>query len=439
VAAVPVTPWVTKSIYDGTEASWTNIPPREWLYGVDLVRGEATVVASPGGVGKSAFVIGMVMSLAFEKDLLGETIWDTDHKVLYINGEDPHNEVRRRTAAFGMLHNITEQDMKDRLFIVGTDSWQMQHLMLLRTERQLSVIDENGFTHLENFLASKKLSVVVIDPLISFCGGNVNDNAAMGQVMRRLKQLAAKYHCAMVIVHHNRKGGDLESQEAVSGAAATVNLSRRTIATIRMTPREANELGVLPSECWRYFRVVVTKTNMSPPTSNGNTAWYEMVSVSLGNANAIYKSGDKVHAVKRAKFTPANNVQLTVDDKIIRRAILDVVQRGKIIDGETHQYSPKTTGAKNQRSVLDDAKAAVRQAVPHNQWAPGDLKAIVTRAVNRMLTDGWLIDEEIQQGRFRRRRGLRVDWPRTHWPNKEGDGSAGPAHDQRVALQHGRR
>jgi hypothetical protein len=113
--AGPVTPWVTSSILAGAEKiSYSNIPTREWLYGVDLVRGEVTVVASPGGVGKSALVIGMVMSLAFEKDLLGETIWDTDHKVLYINGEDPHDEVRRRTTAFGLHHKIPEKDMQGK-------------------------------------------------------------------------------------------------------------------------------------------------------------------------------------------------------------------------------------------------------------------------------------------------------------------------------------
>jgi hypothetical protein len=140
-----------------------------------------------------------------------------------------------------------------------------------------------------------------------------------------------------------------------------------------------------------------------------------------------------VQAVVRAKLSPANKLQLTTDDKVIRRAILDVVQKGKLIGGELHPYSPNPTGAQKKRAIFDDAMAAVRRATPDHQWQPGDLKVVVTRAIDTMIVDGWLVDELIKQGRFRRNRGLRVDWPRTPWPNEKDDESAGNAHDQEVA------
>jgi hypothetical protein len=34
-----------------------------------------------------------------------------------------------------------------------------------------------------------------------------------------------------------------------------------------------------------------------------------------------------------------------------------------------------------------------------------------------MTAEGWLVDEEITTGRFRRRRALRVDWARKPWSN----------------------
>lgn len=231
------------------------------------------------------------------------------------------------------------------------------------------------------------------------------------------------------MVDHNKKGGDAESQESVSGAASKVNLSRRTLAVIRMTTAEGNAVGVLPSECWRYLRVVTTKSNMSPPASSANTAWYEMVSVPLNNGNATYPSGDKVHAVKRVNFSPAKKIPLTTDDKVIRRAILDVVEKGKEIGGQSHPYSANATGANNRRPIRDDAMAAIKQAIPHHQWHPSDLEAVVSRSIKRMLKEGWLLDEEIKKGCFRGGSGLRVDWPRTLWPDK-GDGLAGVEDDQ---------
>jgi hypothetical protein len=334
-----------------------------------------------------------------------------------------------------LLHGISEKDMLGRLFILGNDRWQVQKLNFLRPDGRNAVIDEESFAVFEQLVSAQKFSAVVIDPLVNFVGvGNMNDNAVMAQVMRRFKQLAAKYNFAGCMVDHNAKGRDPESQEAVSGAASKVNLSRRTLAVIRMTPPEADQLGVLRSECWKYFRVVATKTNMSPPTANANTAWYELVTVSLGNANSIYKSGDSVHAVRRAKLSAAANVQLTVDGKVIRRAICDVVQQGKMIGGALHPYNRNPAGASNHRAIFDDAMDAVTQALPHNQWSPKDLKAIVTHHINQMLVSGWLVEEEIKEGRFRRGRGLRVEWPRTPWPKEQDNESADGAHEQEAGA-----
>jgi hypothetical protein len=54
--------------------SFSNIPHRPWLYGVDLVRGELTVIGSPGGIGKSSLAIGMAICVATNRELLGENI-----------------------------------------------------------------------------------------------------------------------------------------------------------------------------------------------------------------------------------------------------------------------------------------------------------------------------------------------------------------------------
>jgi KaiC/GvpD/RAD55 family RecA-like ATPase len=428
-----VTSWVTTPVGTGLdELDLSNLPHTRWLYGVDLIRGEVTVVASPGGVGKSSLAIGMAMSLVAEKDLLGEMIWGKGHKVLYINGEDTRVEIKRRVAAFSQRHGVTQKDLAGRLLLAGTDNWQMQKLSLLHTENQTSVLDENGVTHLESLLRDIRPDLLVIDPLVNFCGGgNMNDNAVMAQVMRTLKQFAAKYDCAVMVVHHTRKGGDLSNQEAVSGAATIVNLSRRTLQTIPMTEREAKELGVLPSDQWRYFKVVATKSNLSPRSDHA--PWYELASVALNNPETpTYPTGDRRQAVVRANLSPANNVQLTVDDKVIRRAILDVVEKGKMIDGQSYPYSPNVTGQKNQRAIRDDAMAAIRQATPHHQWHPGDLRAVVSRSIKRMLAEGWLLDEEIEKGRFRGCRALKVDWPRTPWPDR-GNGSASAEDNQDTA------
>src|SRR5262249_11401486 len=193
--------------------------------------------------------------------------------------------------------------------------------------------------------------VVILDPLISFCGGgNVNDNAVIGEVMRALKRLANKFNCSILILHHTNKHGEQGSAGAVSGAAALVNLARSVISVMPMTKEDANKFGVLPREIWRYFRLITSKANLAPPASNAD--WYKFESVTLPNPQLPdYPTGDNVQAVTRVNLSIAGK-QADPDEQKIRRAILDVVDAGKVVGGQRVPYSPSTSGAKNERSLL---------------------------------------------------------------------------------------
>jgi RecA-family ATPase len=422
---------------DELKVSFSNIPHRRWLYGVDLVRGEITVQGAPGGAGKTSLAIGMAVSIAAGRDILEEKIWGANLKTLYINAEDSGLEMKRRVWAFCLAHNVAEQDL-DRLYVAGTDDARVQRLSFLRTtDKNSSVLDLDGFRGLEDLLSSVRPDLVVMDPLVALCGGgNINDNAAMSLVLRDLKRLAIRFDCAILVIHHTRKGGEPGSAEAISGAASIVNLARRAIMPVTMTREEATELNVWPSERHFYFKVVDAKSNLAPRSDE--TPWYQLRNIELPNADPpTYTSGDRVQAVERVRL-PLPNSGLGADEKQkMRRAILDIVDQGKMIDGETFPYSPNITGAKNERALLKDAMTGVEQATAPRQWHEGDLEAAVKRSINTMKAEGWLVEEQVATGRFRRRRALRVVWPRTPWANKSsGCGTPGvPTPTEKEDLQ----
>lgn len=392
------------------KVAFSNIPHRQWLYGFDLVRGETTVIGSPGGVGKSSLAIGMAISIATGKELLGEKVRGGDDlKVLLINAEDGGTEIKRRVWAFCRAHNVAEKSL-NRLYVAGVDDGRVQRLSFLRTtDKNLSVLDQSGFEVLEAALELLRPDVFMLDPLVAFCGGgNMNDNTVMSLVMRELKRLAAKFNCAILVVHHTRKGGDAGNAESISGAAAIVNLARRAIMPVPMAVDETKQFGVLPSERLSYFKLVDAKSNLAPRSAD--SPWYQLHSVELPNPEPpLYPHGDNVQAVTREDLPLPNNAAVTEDDQKIRRAILDLVDRGKMIDGQSYPYSPSLAGAQNTRSLLDDAAAAVANATAPRQLPPGDLKAVAERAIAKMKEEGWLVEEQISNaGRFRRGRALRV-------------------------------
>ncbi|MEI8154813.1 MAG: hypothetical protein WCG92_25015, partial [Hyphomicrobiales bacterium] len=158
-----------------------------------------------------------------------------------------------------------------------------------------------------------------------------------------------------------------------------------------MTADEANKLGVLPSERSSYFKTGASKSNLSPRSDDA--PWYQLHSVTLPNPEPpSYMTGDRVQAVTRVQLSPTS-MPPSGDDPKIRRAILDVVAAGKMIDGQCVPYSPNTSGVNNQRALIDDAVAAVKIATSPRTWQPQDISTVVFRTISALQSEGWLVNE----------------------------------------------
>jgi hypothetical protein len=417
----PPLPTLSPGTWSATElqVSFSNIRHRQWLYSTYLIRGEITYEAAPGGVGKTAHTIGMAVEIATGTEILGEKIWRNDLKVLYINAEDSRAEINRRVYAFYRAHALKLAGRNlDLLSLVGVDDPRIKSLSFLRVnEKGATILNEAGFGVLETALEALCPDLLVLDPLVAFCGGgNMNDNAVMALVSRELKRLATRFDCAILILHRTRKGSrgsdPAGEAEEISGASFIVNLARRALTLKPMTEPETKLLGVLPSEKWQYLKLVDAKSNLAPRSAD--SPWYQLHSVELPNPEPpIYPHGDSVQAIARVHLPHLSSVAATTDDQKIPDAILDIVARGKIIDGRSYPYSPSVAGAHNERALIDDAIAAVANATAPRQWHPGDLKAVTERAIAKLKEKGFLVEEQMPStGRFRRGRALRIDQSR---------------------------
>jgi hypothetical protein len=93
-----------------------TIPPREWLFGTRLIRRFVSVLAAPGGVGKSALALGIAVSLASGRPILGERVHHSV-PVWVLNLEDPLEELNRRVAALMRLHALPNAAVAGRLYL----------------------------------------------------------------------------------------------------------------------------------------------------------------------------------------------------------------------------------------------------------------------------------------------------------------------------------
>src|SRR5262249_26890350 len=185
------------------------------------------------------------------------------------------------------------------------------------------MINESGFTTLDRIIALEEPDILILDPLGTFCPTGMNDNGLMGQVELRVKRLAKKYECAICLVHHTRKDSDLTNTDAIGGASAIVNHARVALMIARMSKDEAKEFkGVLPSDLWRYFRVLDAKTNLAPPSYD--TQWYQLVSHALQNGRPpLYPNGDRVPVVAKQDVQQLTTSRVgSALDNSAKRAIL---------------------------------------------------------------------------------------------------------------------
>jgi hypothetical protein len=404
-------------------------PHRQWLYGTYLIRGEVTVIASPGGWGKTTMSLMIATETAVGAFLLRNHIFGSNLRVLYISREEDTKELDRRFQAIDLAYpNEGIREKAERLLRLGTDKDVVQNISFTKSnEKGKGELDRDGFLHLEALVVKYKPDLLVLDPLLLFCPGDDMNSPLMGHVISTLKRMAGCYNCAILVVHHTNKAGEAGDIKSVFGAGAITNISRRTFLPVRMTETEAPKLGVLPSDTWRYFRIVDAKANQAPPI-NAST-WYKLLSVELPNPEPpIYPHGDNVQALQRI-YLPLMHSE-TTGDLATKRAILDLIARGKEIDGDSYPYSISKTGDKNVRAILPDAIEAVREAVAPTTYEPDDLKAIAKQTIDHLVFIKWVSPAPMRElkpstRRFRDGTGLKVNWQGTPWPNGPDGGDGG--------------
>lgn len=268
----------------------TTIPPRQWLYGTQLVRGYVTVLIAPGGTGKSAYAMGIAVSCAAYKAYLGDHIFAPVNAAIF-NLEDPLEEMERRLAAIMMRHQIPPDDLRGRLYM---DDGEGRGLTM-------AAVSDGGFnvvypdeTLLIEEITRKQIGVLVCDPFAESHSLEENSNPQMVKAAAAWRRVARATGCAILLVHHVRKG-DATGIDAARGAKALTDSARVGLLLATMSAEDGETFNIPPDDRWQYVRLDDAKRNMAPAAK---ARWFKLDQVSLGNvSDPIYPNGDKVAAI----------------------------------------------------------------------------------------------------------------------------------------------
>lgn len=290
-AASPLSPErvITATPYVGRPAD--SIPLRPWVYGRYLLRNTIAAVVAPGGVGKSSLMIGTALALATGQPLLGKPVWGGARTVWLWNLEDDGDELARQIEAACLHHGLSPDDYGGRLYVdSGLDG---QGLCTAVEGRDGVVVLKPVFEALAAELTARGVDVLIVDPFVSSHQVDENANVKIDAIAKEWARLAKRCHCAIVLVHHAKKGdGKRVTSEHSRGASALVNAARSTLVLNRLDDEDAARMNIVPSERRRYFCVGDDKHNRAPAEA---ADWYRLESVSLGNGGI--EGGDSVGVV----------------------------------------------------------------------------------------------------------------------------------------------
>lgn len=324
------------------QATWlqpidvAKLPPRQWVLGHYLLKGQVTTLVAPGGVGKSTLTLAWAASIATQQNLAAAAPHERG-KVWVINNEDDETELYRRFAAVQQHYGIDWKDLSERLILSG------------RGDRKFRVATRNAgrvlsaSKHVEqaiSFIRAYHISTLIIDPMVGTHDGQENDNAEMEIVMDCYRRIAREGGCSVCVVHHTSKpqGGSSEgfagNANASRGATAVINAARVSLTLFDMSEKDAERFGIPEQSRNRYARLDDAKANLS--LRSGVMNWFYRETVRLSN-------GDEVGVLR----------PITLGDRYVQRADALIEEVAKFALGEPS----------DDVSVQDCAKYLMSQAL----------------------------------------------------------------------------
>ena len=254
------------------------LPRRQWIIWGALIRRYVTMWLAPGGVGKSSYSFPLAMGLAAGRDVLGLGLAVEDPiRVWIANLEDDQTELNRRAIAAAKHHDISLDELGDRLFLT---SGRQQPIKITNPDGSISAQE---VLKMKDVIDAKNLDVLVIDPFVHSHHAPENDNGAMAAVMEAWSEIADNTNTAIILVHHVRKGGGEVTTESTRGASSLTGAARVALTFNRMTDDEAGEWGVENPR--QFFRTYADKGNLAPAPEKSD--WFRLHNVPLQNGDEV--------------------------------------------------------------------------------------------------------------------------------------------------------
>ena len=251
-------------------------PEQEWALRDWAPVGAVTLLAAPGGQGKSLLILHTIMAAAVGVPWCVFKPPEDGLRTLYVSYEDGPRQMFDRVVEIrdelrdrhGLLYDV-DQALEDKVLLHRVDdpgTW----LFLMRPDRFSAGERTARVEWLVGYLRHRGVGMVVLDPMVYTHQLEENSVADMALYMQTLNYIAREAGVAVVVVHHMSKfgtsGGTLDEIDAHSlrGASSITDNARSAGVIVGMPYKDAANYGVSEEEARRLAVFKHVKSNYGP-------------------------------------------------------------------------------------------------------------------------------------------------------------------------------
>lgn len=324
----------------------TSAPEREWLVRGFIPHRVVTLLSGDGGTGKSLLALQLAVATGTGTPWLGKEI-ERPGKALFLSAEDDDDELHRRLEDIcgGDLSGLNNVHIKS---VVDEDP------LLASFDKQNKIQMTTLYKRIADAVANMRPTLLILDTLANLHSGNENDKAHAMQFVNKLKVLATKYRCAVVLLAHPSLSG-MANGSGSGGSVGWTNNVRSRLYLSRIQNAEGVELDT------NERVLTTTKANYGAKDSKIEMLWQG------GRFVAFGEDLDDFGEVAETREERAERVFMTLLDRYTRE--------GSFVSRNTgHSYAPKIFAEQPdcERCSRDDFRAAmnrlfVRQVIENGQ------------------------------------------------------------------------
>lgn len=180
-----------------------KMPKLEWLLHPFIPKNHITILASPGGTGKSS------IALYFANELTGQ-----GKRVLYIDAEQCGDEINDRCERWKL-------PFTDDIYFSHTDE----------EDNSIQTLAPTNNEELENLIKTIQPDLVIIDSLTAYCDIDLTQRQKASKAFIAIKKIASKYHTGVLILCHTNKENPsyITGVDSISGSKGLSDLARSVL------------------------------------------------------------------------------------------------------------------------------------------------------------------------------------------------------------------